>query len=83
VKRFTFTAEARADLRRIERDQALLILKALTRFAAEGTGDIKKLVDDASERYRFRVGDWRVFFRFEENETLHVVHVENRRDAYR
>jgi len=82
LKRFTFTDWAKADLRRIEKEEALVILKALARFGREGAGDVKKLVDDPQGRYRFRVGDWRVFFRFEVNNTIHVVGVENRKDAY-
>jgi len=81
-KRFAWTDEARADLRRIRKEQALTILKALTRFANEGLGDVKKLTDDPRQRYRFRVGDYRVFFRFEKD-TIHVLSVEERRDAYR
>jgi hypothetical protein len=57
LKRFTFTDSAKADLRRIEKDEALGILKALARFGREGAGDVKKLVDDPQGRYRFRVGD--------------------------
>ncbi len=41
--RFTWTDEAKADLRRIRKEQALIILKALARFAREGAGDVKKL----------------------------------------
>ncbi len=69
----TFAASAKS---------SLSILKALTRFADQGVGDIKKLTDDPREPYRFRIGDYRVFFRFEKD-TIHVLSVEDRRDAYR
>jgi len=82
-KIFTWTEEARADLRRIRREHALVILKALDRFARDGVGDVMKLTDDSRDRYRFRIGDYRVFFRFEEDDTIHVLSVENRREAYR
>ena len=82
MKRFAFTDTAKADLRRIEKDEDLVILKALARFGREGAGDVKKLIDNPQGRYRFRVGDWRVFFRFELNNIIHVVGVENRKDAY-
>jgi mRNA-degrading endonuclease RelE of RelBE toxin-antitoxin system len=82
LKRFTFTDSAKADLRRIEKNEAPGILKALARFGREGAGDLKKLVDDPQGRYRFRVGDWRVLFRFELNNTIHVFGVENRKYAY-
>jgi mRNA-degrading endonuclease RelE of RelBE toxin-antitoxin system len=82
-RRFTWTEEAKADLRGIRKEEALLILKALTRFAVKGAGDIRKLTDDPQGRYRFRVGDYRVFFRFETDDVIHVLSVENRREAYR
>jgi mRNA-degrading endonuclease RelE of RelBE toxin-antitoxin system len=82
-KRFSWTEEAKAVLRRIRREQELDILKALDRFAREGTGDIRKLTSDLRERYRLRIGDYRVFFRFEQDDTLNVLSVENRREAYR
>jgi len=82
-KRITWTDEAKADIRGIGKEHALVILKALARFAREGTGDVRKLTDDAQDRYRFRVGDYRVFFRFEKDDCIHVLSVENRREAYR
>jgi mRNA-degrading endonuclease RelE of RelBE toxin-antitoxin system len=83
VKRFVWEPSARADLRRIEQPQALAILHALTRFARDGIGDLKKLTDDPQSRFRLRMGDWRVLFTFEAPDTLHVYSVENRKDAYR
>jgi hypothetical protein len=72
LKRFTFTDSASADLRRIEKDEALGILKALARFGREGAGDVKKLVVTA-RAIPVPSGDWRVFLRFELNNTIHVV----------
>jgi len=83
VKRFVLEPSARADLRRIEQPQALLILRALTRFARGQGGEVKRLTDDVQNRYRLRVGDYRVLFTFEKPDTLHVFSVENRKDAYR
>ncbi|HEX6896828.1 MAG TPA: hypothetical protein VF146_16230 [Bryobacteraceae bacterium] len=40
---FLFTEAARADLRPIDRKQAMNILRALTRFAQTGEGDLKQL----------------------------------------
>lgn len=40
---FLLTKAARADLRRIGREQALKILLAITRFAKTGEGDVKQL----------------------------------------
>lgn len=62
----------------------MAILLALTKLArGEHSGDVKKLVDDPSERFRLRVGDWRVLFRYETNLTLRIYSVGNRKDIYR
>ena len=56
---------------------------AIRRFADENVGDVRKLTDQDG-MYRLRVGDWRVLFSFEHaGRTVFVVHVLNRRDAYR
>jgi mRNA-degrading endonuclease RelE of RelBE toxin-antitoxin system len=34
-------------------------------------------------RYRLRVGDWRILFRIEKANLIHILSVENRKDAYR
>jgi mRNA-degrading endonuclease RelE of RelBE toxin-antitoxin system len=83
VKRFVWEPSARADLRRIEQPQALIILQALTRFVRGQGGEVKKLTDDVQNRYRLRVGGYRVLFTFENPDTLHILSIENRKDAYR
>ena len=83
MKRIAWEPSARADLRRIEQPQALVILQALTRFARGQGGEVKKMTDDAQNRYRLRVGDYRVLFAFEDRNTLHIFSVENRKDVYR
>jgi mRNA-degrading endonuclease RelE of RelBE toxin-antitoxin system len=60
LKRFVWEAAARADLRRLDRETAMRILLALTRFQATGEGDVKPLTDREG-LYRLRVGKWRVF----------------------
>jgi hypothetical protein len=49
VNRFLFTEAARSDLRRIDREQAMKILLALTRFGNTGEGDLKQLRRRRSE----------------------------------
>jgi mRNA interferase RelE/StbE len=51
----------RGDLRRLDRDTAMRILLALTRYGEVGDGDVKRLTDREG-LYRLRVGKWRVFF---------------------
>ena len=52
-------------------------------FSESGNGDVKKLAGDALGRYRLRVGDWRILFRLEKASLIHILSVENRKDAYR
>jgi mRNA interferase RelE/StbE len=82
VKRILFTAPARADVRRIDRDAAMRILATLHRFAETGEGDIKKMQGDSAE-LRMRVGDYRVRFTEEPPDTLLVHSVRHRSEAYR
>jgi len=57
---------------------------ALTRLAkGEDVGKIKRLTGDLHDRYRFRLGDWRVLFQYEESQTIHVYAVGNRKNIYR
>jgi len=59
--KFVWEPAARADLRRLDRDVAMRILLALTRYDGSGEGDVKRLVDREG-LHRLRVGKWRVFF---------------------
>jgi len=78
--KFLFTEAARTDLRRIDREQAMNILLALTRFGATGEGDVKQL--KGSKDFRLRVGDYRVRMRLSED-TIRVARVKHRKEAYR
>ena len=82
MKKIIFTAPARADIRRIDRDTAMRILNTLHRFAETGEGDIKKMQGDSSE-LRLRVGDYRVRFTEEPRDTLYIHSVRHRSEAYR
>lgn len=79
---FVWARSARAELRAIERDTAMRILLALTRFAETGEGDVKALEEKFSGAHRLRVGDWRVRFRRVRGGAIHVLAVENRGEAY-
>ena len=81
MNRYHWTDQARSELRKIERQQALNILLELTRFGETGQGDVRRLKN--SDQYRLRVGDYRVRFLALEDGTLRIVHVRHRKDAYR
>jgi mRNA interferase RelE/StbE len=82
MRQIEWPPNARADVRRIDRAQAMRILTALHRFAEIGEGDVKKLQGD-SEELRLRVGDYRVRFTEEADDTLVIHSVRHRSEAYR
>ena len=82
-QRVIFSVEARADLRAIDRETALRLLKALARFLATDTGNVKQLEGFDPSRYRLRIGDWRFIFRKSGDGAIEIVRVRNRREAYR
>lgn len=82
MKKIIITPQARADVRRIDRETAMRILAALDRFARTSEGDIKKLQGDSGE-LRLRVGDYRVRFNEEPPGTILVHAVLHRSEAYR
>jgi mRNA interferase RelE/StbE len=82
VRKIAWSESARADIRRLDRDTAMRIFAALHRFAETGEGDIKKLKGESGE-LRLRVGDYRVRFTDEPDDTLHIHSVRHRSEAYR
>lgn len=78
---FVWDTAARDDLRRINRDTAMRILLALTRYGETGEGDVKKLTDREGV-YRLRVGKWRVFLDLDAPEEIRIRGIDNRGQAY-
>ena len=83
TKRVVFSDEARADIRAIDRETALRLLKALARFLETDAGNVKQLEGFEPPRYRLRIGDWRYIFRRSGEDAIEVLRVRNRREAYR
>jgi mRNA interferase RelE/StbE len=73
---------ARSELRGIDRESAMRILLALTRYGESGEGDIKALSGEWDGYFRLRVGDFRVIFQSAPDE-MTVVRVRHRSDVYR
>lgn len=71
--RYGFARQGRAALR---------IKKAVERFAGAGAGNIKRLHAIEPPEFRLRVGDYRVRFHLV-GDTVVVLRVRNRREAYR
>lgn len=82
MKRIVFSDQAKADLRAIPQQTAMRILSAIHRLAETGAGPVKALKGQEGEK-RLRVSDFRVRFTKEDEHTLHVHTVKNRKDAYR
>jgi mRNA interferase RelE/StbE len=57
-------------------------LQSAKRYAESGSGDLKQL-QGLSNRYRLRVGDWRVIFAQEESGALRILRVAHRSNIYR
>jgi len=74
--------EARADLRRIDRQIALDILHCADRYLATRNGDVKKLKPPQTG-FRLRCGDYRLFFEYRHETVVEIIGVRNRREAYR
>ncbi len=74
---------AEGDLAAMERRIRERILAALDRLAETGRGDVAKLQGHDRE-WRLRVGDYRVRLTFEfPSQTIRVLRVRHRREAYR
>jgi mRNA-degrading endonuclease RelE of RelBE toxin-antitoxin system len=82
-QRVLWSTEARADIRAIERDIAMRLLRALSRLLKSGVGNVKQLEGFDPPLFRLRVGDWRLVYRRQGDDVIEIVRVRNRREAYR
>jgi mRNA interferase RelE/StbE len=79
MKPLAFTPAATRQWVKLPEEARRRIDARLTRFAADGTGDVKRLRGRAGAR--LRVGDYRVIF-YEEGGSIVVVAVGHRREIY-
>lgn len=79
MKDISFTPAATRQWLKLSTDIRKRIDAKLAVYAAEGSGDVKRLKGRAG--CRLRIGDWRVIF-IEEKTTMIIVAVGNRRDIY-
>jgi plasmid stabilization system protein ParE len=82
AKPSVWTAQAKADIRGIERPVALQILKTLARYAQTGEGNARQLQGTEPPLIRLRAQDHRVFFR-DKGGYLEISRVLDRKEAYR
>lgn len=78
-----WTVKAQADVRAIDQEMAMGILKCLDRYLKNPEeGNVKKMKPPRTD-LRLRCGDYRLFFDFISADTIRVNTVRNRREAYR
>ena len=77
--KFAWSESARSELRGVDRESAMRILIALTRYGESGEGDIKALSGEWDGYFRLRVEDFRVIFQI----TPEAVVIARRSDVYR
>ena len=77
-----WSPKAQAELRAIDRETAMRILKAIDHYLTTGAGDVIKLQPPRTE-FRLRVGDYRVIFLHFGPLSIEVLRVRPRDQAYR
>ena len=77
-----WTEKALEDMAALDKGIARRVKRAVERFAETGAGNVKRLQSIDPPEFRLRVGDWRVRFH-QDGETIRVLRVRNRREAYR
>lgn len=89
VYKLIYSLAAEKDLARIEKSQAIRIIKKVCEYALSGDpfSKAKKLKGFSIDTYRFRVGDYRVIFRQDIRGKMLVVliilKIAHRKDAYK
>jgi len=74
---------AKMDLRGIDRQTAIEILRAINDWLTREEGDVIQLRPPRTG-FRLRVGDWRVFFKpLQGKSAIHITSVLHRSKAYR
>ena len=70
------------DLRRIQKKDATRIADALEKLEDDLAGNVKRLTNFTPE-YRLRVGNFRVLFEIENENSIVIYRIIHRREAYR
>jgi mRNA-degrading endonuclease RelE of RelBE toxin-antitoxin system len=82
-KTVSWEDRAKAELRAIDRQTAIEILRAIDNWVAKQHGDVIQLRPPRTG-FRLRVGDWRVFFKpLAGKGAIHITSVLHRSKAYR
>jgi mRNA interferase RelE/StbE len=84
MHKITFSKEADKTLRRMARNNALIIANKIKELASNPNTmrNVKKLTDHPG--YRLRVGDWRIVYTVNNNELMiHVISIKTRGEVYK
>ena len=82
MREIEWTEPALEDMAALDKGIARPVKQTVERFADTGAGNVKRFRGIGPPEYRLRVGDYRVRFHLE-GETIQVLRVRNRREAYR
>jgi len=82
MKDLEWSESSLEDIAALDKGMARRIQRTVERFAQTEMGNVKKLQGIDPPEYRLRVGDWRVRFALA-GDTVRVLRVLNRKDAYR
>lgn len=82
MRRIEWTGAALNDMAALEKSIARRVKQSIERFAGTGVGNVKRLHGVEPPEFRLRVGDYRIRFH-SSGETVTVLRVLNRREAYR
>ena len=77
-----WTETALDDMAGLDKGIARRVKQSVERFAETGAGNVKRLQGIDPPEFRLRVGDYRVRFQ-QYDDTMRILRVRNRREAYR
>ena len=71
------------ELKNLDNKDAINVLNAVTRLVEDPSADCKPLEGKFKNKYRLRVGDYRVIYWVKEDENaIFIISVRHRREAY-
>ena len=78
--RVIWAPSARVELRAIDQQSDLNVLRCVDRYLSSRAGDIRKLSPPFTG-FRLRCGDQRVFFEVQEDQGVTITSVQHRKEA--
>lgn len=82
TRRIEWTGPARADVRRLDRQTALMVLEGVADYIMNGVGNVERLTNIHPPELRLRVGDYRIRF-WDHGDRIEILRVRHRSEVYR